>query len=355
MFEIYVDPPDPSSLIAGPPAGVGAVHPHKPAAAATAIKTKLTISGYPSSDADITLTPKLHFASYTRLDADIKGLLLSLPGGVREQETVTLSLQYRDEDGDFVHLLPSTYDPQDFEGLSKVMLHAKVEAASSPPSLSLRAAHKEIAIASSAKRSTSRRAAARCALGQRDCNTVPTRGAGGNSSVVKKQQLKPKKATNAAKAPAAVSTQAVGASARRRWPSSVSPFEGERVDQSAVSRVPRFVFSAMSRSPGEADDCGNSISKKYRDGDPASSARKAEARERVVSSVDAVATASTTVAACAGTRGEGQRRTTARASTKPGWNKCNEPAWEEVRHLDSDYSTLATVCRSGGMHIILTV
>lgn len=271
------------------------------ALASTTIKTKLTVTGH-SNEGDITLAPRLHFVSFVGLKAQVERVLRSLPGS---QALSILSLQYRDVDGDLIDLLESTFDPQDFDSLSNVVLRANVyptrQQTRSPLPPTLRG--KKTVLASATKTAAPRRV-----LGRRDANTLlaapppsaPPRGRGNSPQMAKATgrdycSLRSSAGATQTPAPAATAPPAIHkkATSTRQLVSPVAVFDAE-------SRVPEFVFGAGSRVSMTSTSSGGTVAP-MRSANDRTAAAASRRRQRAVAAV-----------------------------RKPSWNNGNEPAWEEV-------------------------
>ena len=299
------------------------------------IKTKLTFTGHSrSADAgeEITLAPRLHFTSFEALKAQVEALLRSLPGA---KDSSLLSLQYRDADGDLIDLLASTFDPEDFRGVPRVVLRAKAHLAkqqqqrqqlSPPPLVVVPARKKKVALAERKK------AAPRRVLGRRDPNTLyaapplsaAVGGVRGRSGAEKK--VTPRGYPGAA--PAAAAAAAAVTSAPGARPSNVTTtrptaiIKGDtaimarhhqqlnKAGRRGGGRAPEFVFGAgESRASSSRCDGDGDGAKKATRGRGGAGAAAEPGRRRQRATNGAVSS----------------------SSRKPSWNNGNEPAWEEVR------------------------
>ncbi|CAM9400740.1 unnamed protein product [Ectocarpus sp. 6 AP-2014] len=330
MFEVYVD---------RPPAT-----PAPPTPASNLVKTKLTISKQQLRDEEVTLAPRLSFASFAGLKAQIEDLVRSL-AGFEEGKWCLLSVQFCDDDFDLVELLPSTFDPRDFENVQdKVYLRVTVGNKSTgatavarqhlsaplPPS----AVHGKKAgpVAGRVTGTPPRRALAR-----RDENVLRAAAAaaaaasalGGREGSARKKPALPAAAAVATPRAAAAGGASVRAArppppttsqkAKRTMPAtprqqhqqqcSLHPASA-KVATRGVGRDPAYVFKAgrLGNSSTTGDDPRN---REGRDGSRGSSSKPPLPS------------------------GRGRRRPTAVAAAaggakRPGWNSGNEPAWEEA-------------------------
>lgn len=301
MFDIYVEnnstgEKTPPPLVLTEPSGAGTAS----GLASTAIKTKLTVTGHIDAGEVSLLAPRFHFTSFTSLKAQIEDVVLSIPNS---RAVSLLSLQHRDADGDWIDLLASTFDPEDFRRLPRVFLRAKVATTRKRPSPPLPKFTR--------KNQTTQRAAAtggagpRRALGRRDVNTLPT-----VPSSARMLDGSSKKALKLKTTRASSSAEGVGvtAAASQQCSASISQTPASqilsRVPSSATTsrsrfmrRTPEFVFSAGSRAPNPSTSISEVV---------APSSRR---RQRVAAS-----------------------------ARKPGWNNGNELAWEEVCRVFKSYN-----------------
>lgn len=300
------------------------------------IKTKLTFTGHSrSADAgeEITLAPRLHFTSFEALKTQTEALLRSLPGA---KDSSLLSLQYRDADGDLIDLLASTFDPEDFRGVPKVVLRAKAhhcnqqqqQQQSSPPPLLVAPARKKKTVLAESKKAAPRRV-----LGRRDPNTLyaapplsAARGGVRGRSGAKKKITRPGLPAAAA-APAAAPGAAPGArpsSITTTRPTAIIKGDGvttarhhqqllaptNKAGRRGGGRAPEFVFGA-GESRASSSCCDG-------DGDGAKKATRGRG-------------GTGTVAEPGRRRQRATNGAVPSSSRKPSWNNGNEPAWEEVR------------------------
>ena len=292
------------------------------------IKTKLTFIGHSAdSGEEITLAPRLHFTSFEALEAQTETLLRSLPGA---KDSSLLSLQYRDAEGDLIDLLTSTFDPEDFRGVSKVVLRAKAhhpakqqqqQQQSPPPLLVAPARKKKTALVETKK------AAPRRVLGRRDPNTLyaapplSTVGGGGGlrgQNGTEKKQITPRCRPAAAAAPAAPAAAAAAAVRSSNVTTSTTMPTAVKESNATMARYHQQL--AASRNGGRAPEFV------FGTGEP-----------RVSSSRDGDGGTATTgrgrakAAAEPGRRRQRATKGAVSSSRKPSWNNGNEPAWEEVR------------------------
>ncbi|CBJ30834.1 conserved unknown protein [Ectocarpus siliculosus] len=333
MFEVYVD---------RPPAT-----PAPPTPASNLVKTKLTISKQQLGDEEVTLAPRLSFASFAGLKAQIEDLVRSL-AGFEEGRWCLLSVQFCDDDFDLVELLPSTFDPRDFENVQdKVYLRVTVGNKSTGATAVARQ-HLSAPLPPSAVHGKKAGPVAgrvtgpppRRALARRDENVLRAAGGGGGAAAAsalggregsarKKPALPAAVAVATPRAAAAAGGVAVRAArppppttsqkAKRTTPAtprqqhqqqcSLHPASA-KVATRGVGRDPAYVFKAgrLGNSSTTGDDPRN---REGRDG-----ARGSPSKPPLPS-------------------GRGRSRPTAVAAAaggakRPGWNSGNEPAWEEA-------------------------
>lgn len=298
MFEVYVDNPCSSKASTIPEQDEQQLKP-----------TKLTIKPQaregPAGD-EVTLAPKLNFESFAGVKAQIEDLVRCLPG-FEEEGCSLLSLQFCDEDGDLVAVLPSTYDPADFREPKlppgqKVYLRATVVPAPHGSSSSSGSSSADAAIRAKKEAPPPRRSA----LGRRDENTLATPRVAGRAGGAWGKAAKATPIRKAAAAPTATPRTAAGraprpppaTSQRSRPPAAASTPSSGRSMSCRRPRAPAYVFKARG-GPGAG---GDSSSGGGRDG----KASKPPLPGRT-------------------------RRAPTGGGEKPGWNSGNEPAWEEVR------------------------
>ncbi|CAM9600340.1 unnamed protein product, partial [Ectocarpus sp. 13 AM-2016] len=335
MFEVYVDRP-PATPTPPPPAP-------------SLVKTKLTISKQQLGDEEVTLAPRLSFASFAGLKAQIEDLVRSL-AGFEEGRWCLLSVQFCDDDFDLVELLPSTFDPRDFENVQdKVYLRATVKSTGAtavarqhlsaplPPS----AAHGKKA-GPAAGRAVG--APPRRALARRDENVLRAAAVaaataaaaasaqGGREGSARKKLALPAAAPAAAAAtPRAAAAGGAAVRTARPPPRTTSlkiqrtmPATPRHQQQQQCSLHPasaKVVTLGLGRDPAyvfKAGRLGNSSTT----GD---GPRNREGCDGARGSSSKLPLPS----------GRGQRKPTAVAAAaggarRPGWNSGNEPAWEEA-------------------------
>lgn len=309
MFEVYVDKPLASPDKTAPP---------------KQLESRLTNLAISCGGTEATLTQRLSFGSFTELKAQIEALVPSLAEFGRGTGWLLFSLQFCNETGSLVVLLPSTFDPSDFceprlPNGQKVYLRATV---APNPSVT-------------GKEKATSGAPSRRALGRREENTLPataTRWRREGGAAGKDKPAPPKTARKAPASPSTATHTATPAAAAKKSvrppPSATSqrsktaarattskPHQQLHVHSSNSSsisggrggftntrgRAPAYVFKA-----GGAGSTGNSS-------DPSSN-RKACSKPPLPSS---------------------------KQREKPGWNSGNEPAWEEVSR--SEISVSATI------------
>ena len=368
MFDFYTDRGQEQSA-----------HPQVAATGATlafsTIKTKLVVFGH--ADADVTLTPRLHFASFLGLKEQIEALLRCLP---RAKNFSLVSLQYLDADGDMVDLLPSTFDPEDFTDAPRVIMRAKVDA--KPKAALPRTKNTDCA-------GVSRKAPSRRVFGVRDTNiqlsaAPPSMTAnktrrerpvnGGADAVRHEARRTPLSSTRAPIAPA--SGRSLLQSEIRRKDSEKA--QGSRscsgryaAQCSAVLRVPKLMF--------ETEGVG---SRRRKDSEKAQGSRSCSGRyaaqcsavlrvPKLMFETEGVGSRTTTTpgtnnavptalvakglkprpipspsasgsSAVRSCRGRQQHASV--TAPKPSWNFGNRPAWEEVRIVKGCLYIHRTTC-----------
>lgn len=349
MFEVYVDRP-PATPAPPPPAS-------------SLVKTKLTISKQQLGDEEVTLAPRLSFTSFAGLKAQIEGLVRSL-AGFEEERWCLLSVQFCDDDFDLVELLPSTFDPRDFENVQdKVYLRATIGDKSTgatavarqhlsaplPPS---------VAHGKKAGPAAGRVAGAppRRALARRDENLLraaaaaaaaSARGGGREGSARKKALPAAAPASAAAMRRAAAAGGAAVRAARSPPPATsqkskrTTPATPRQQHQQQCSLHPasaKVATRGVGRDPAYVFKAGRLGNNSTTGDDP----RNREGRHGARGSSSKPPLPS----------GRGRRRPTAVAAVaggakRPGWNSGNEPAWEEVRGA----STHVLVTRHTGIAV----
>lgn len=336
MFEVYVD---------RTPAA-----PAPPTPGSSFVKTKLTISRQHQSDVgeEVTLAPRLSFASFAGLKAQIEDLVRSL-AGFEEGGWCLLSVQFCDDDFDLVELLPSTFDPRDFENVQdKVYLRATVgnkatgatavarQHLSAPLPPSVARGKKAGPVASRAAGSPPRRA-----LASRDENVLRAAAAAPAAATARggrQYSARRKKALPAAAAPAAAAATprapAGGAAVRAARPppptisqkargtTSATPRQQQQQQCSLHPASAKVVARGVGRDPAYVFKAGRLDNNSTASDEP----RNREGRGGVRGSSSKPPLQS----------GRERRRPTAVAAAaggakRPGWNSGSEPAWEEVR------------------------
>lgn len=265
--------------------------------ASKSIKTKLIVSGH---EGDITLAPRLHFTSFAVLKAQTEAVLQSLP---RAQAVCLSSLQYRDTDGDFIDLLPSTFDPEDFHGVSRVLLRAKVNPIQRSPPLAPHLQGNKAMHAAGTK-------APRRALGRRDINTMPA---------VPQPSATLRRREGASKKPASRTLPATSAAAA--------------VSRRDVATPIAAATAAAAKAPPTAQKKAAAATLQY-----VQPPRVGRAGPRAPEFVFGAGATSAVVAGATSSKTAAPSRRRPRViapPNKPGWDNGNEPVWEEVRALSS--------------------
>lgn len=306
MFRIYTDAPAPAPALR--------VERNNTSSRCTSSGrlTKLIVRGHASDD--LTLTLRLPFGSYEILNEAVENVLDALP----VPKVSVSSLQYREADGDYIYILESSFDPQDFttsdNSSADTVVHvlARVQPTADQPS----SGHKVKAL-STAKATDRQR---RRALGTRDLNAAAVASASGGTKTIS-LRAGPRSLSSC--------TQPFTTRRERTENGGVHTVVAATSDATVTSsrpRAPRFVFGDKLR------------------GKPLTAVRSAAAgsqKGKIQSTADGPRAATR--------RTGGASAWEATAARKPVWNDRAEPLWEEVLFLSGPF---VAVLQQSGLYIV---